>query len=134
MASLNLVTFPSGHEGPILPTLPLASPGNRRQQGKGRRRVITQTWLRGERYAASCVAPTGGVTSAEEGKCQHGVAWLRETAGADLRLESQGRTRSGTWVGAIVTSHHPLGREHPPPAVRQKEGVMGKEANVPEGT
>lgn len=66
-------------------------------------------------HRRGCVAPGSGVASEEggEGRCRRGVERLRGTAGVDLHFESQAGKRSGTWVSAGVTGHHPLGREHP---------------------
>lgn len=54
----------------------------------------------------------------------------------DLHVESRGGTRPGAWVSAGVSGHHPLGREHPPPAVRSggweaERGSHGKGGERP---
>lgn len=128
VASPNSVTLPSHHEWRILPTLPLASPGSQRQRGKGRRHVVTQTWLcgpgqwgrlRGRRrrkVSARCGAAEG------DGRC--GPA-LRKPGREALRDLGQRRSHRPPPAGARA-------RRAKRGGVRQREGITGKEQNVPE--
>lgn len=107
VASPNSVTLPSHHEWRILPTLPLASPGSQRQRGKGRRHVVTQTWLcgpgqwgrlRGSRrrkVSARCGA------AEEDGRC--GPA-LRKPGREALRDLGQRRSHRPPPAGARACS------------------------------